>query len=61
MAKIKKIAVLTSSHLEIARIDTDELDWVYCMAYNPEAKDLLKVITTKGTTYWCDEIEFIFD
>ena len=56
---MEKIAVLMSSHEEVARIKSDDLDWVYCMANNPQAEDLLKVMTSSGDAYWCDSIEFI--
>jgi hypothetical protein len=52
-------AVLLSSHQEVARIDVESLGEVWCMAGNPNAEDLIKVICTDGKTYWCDSIEFI--
>lgn len=53
-----KTAVLLSSHEEVGRLSSDDLEYVYCMAGNPGAEDLLKVIDIKGEAYWCDEIEF---
>ena len=55
----KKTAILLSSHQEVARLFVNSLDYVYCMANNPRAEDLLKVIDITGKVYWCDEIEFI--
>ena len=54
-----KVAVLTSSHSEVARIKAEDLDWVYCMASNPQAEDLLKVVDVWAGVYWCDSIEFV--
>lgn len=56
---MKKIAVLASSHIEVARIPVELLDWVFCTSNNPQAEDLLKVTDIHGNVYWCDEIEFI--
>lgn len=53
---MKKVAVLSSSHEEVARIDVNKLDWVYATPTTGE--DLIKVIA-EGETYWCDEIEFV--
>ena len=53
-----RIAILLSSHQEVARLFADSLEYVMCMGDNPNAEDLLKVIDITGRTYWCDEIEF---
>lgn len=55
---MKRIAILNSQHKEVARVDVNEIEWVYCVAGNPNAKDLLKVITAKQV-YRCDELEYI--
>ena len=55
----KKSAILLSSHQEVARLFADSLEYVWCMANNPTAEDLLKVIDVNGRVYWCDEIEFV--
>ena len=53
-------AVLLSSHQEVARIDVENLGEVWCIAGNPNAEDLIKVICADGKkVYWCDSIEFI--
>lgn len=52
-------AVLLSSHQEVDRIDVENLGEVWCVAGNPNAEDLIKVLCTDGKTYWCDSIEFI--
>ena len=57
--KKKKSAILLSSHQEVIRLFADSLEYVWCMANNPTAEDLLKVVDTNGRGYWCDEIEFI--
>ena len=55
-------AVLFSSHQEVARLDVENLGELWCMAGNPTAEDLIKVIGADGkTVYWCDSIEFITD
>ena len=54
-----KEAVLISNHREVARLSVDALEYVYCMAGNPNAEDLLKVVDVYGTSYWCDSLEFI--
>lgn len=58
---MSKTAVLLSSHQEVARLFADSLEYVYSMAGNPNAEDLLKVVDITGTVYWCDEIEFVND
>lgn len=53
-------AVLLSSHQEVARVDVEKLDCVWCMGDTPYAEDLLKVLCVDGkTVYWCDSIEFV--
>lgn len=54
-----KKAILRSDHQEVARLSAESLDWIYCMAGQPNAEDLLKVTDFTGKEYWCDEIEFI--
>ena len=55
-------AVLLSSHQEVARLDVMELGELWCVANNPSAEDLIKVIASDGkTVYWCDSIEFLKD
>ena len=56
---MKKSAILLSSHQEVARLFADSLEYVWCMANNPKAEDLLKVTDVNGRVYWCDEIEFV--
>lgn len=56
---MKKTAVLMFSHIEVARIPVELLDWVFCASNDPQAEDLLKVTDTTGQVYWCDEIEFV--
>ena len=55
----KKSVILLSSHQEVARLFADSLEHLWYMANNPTAEDLLKVVDTNGTVYWCDEIEFV--
>lgn len=54
----KRTAILRSSHIEETRLSADDIDWIYSMADDPRAEDLLKVIDINGKVYWCDEIEF---
>ncbi len=54
----KRTAILRSSHMEVTRLSADNMDWIYSMANDPRAEDLLKVIDINGKVYWCDEIEF---
>lgn len=54
----KRTAILMSSHMEVTRLSADNMDWIYSMANDPRAEDLLKVIDINGKVYWCDEIEF---
>lgn len=54
-----KTAILLSFHNEVARLSSDDLEYVYCMVGNTNAEDLLKVIDIRGGAYWCDEIQFI--
>ena len=54
-----KTAILLSFHEEVARLSSDNLEYVYCMAGNKNAEDLLKVLDIHGREYWCDEIQFI--
>lgn len=53
--KKKKVAVLSSSHQEVARIPADIIGWVYASS----GEDLIKVLTDNGHSYYCDEIEYI--
>ena len=55
---VKRTAILRSSHMEVTRLSADNMDWIYSMANDPRAEDLLKVIDINGKVYWCDEIEF---
>ena len=54
-----RIAVLQSHHEVVATVAADKLEWVYCMAGNLCAEDLLKVVDVAGNVYWCDSIEFV--
>lgn len=51
----KKVAVLSSSHQEVARIPADAIGWVYASS----GEDLIRVLTDDGQSYYCDEIEYI--
>ena len=52
------IAILYSSHQEVARIPVENLNSLGSMAGNPSADDMIKVCAY-GEVFWCDEIEFI--
>ena len=55
---MSKKVILLSSHQEVVRLEADDIKNVCCMAGNPSALDLLKVIDINNTIYWCDELEY---
>ena len=51
-------AILESSHEVVVVLNVKELEYVYSMAGNPDAEDLLKVQDINSNVYWCDSIIF---
>ena len=59
LGEMNKVAVLYSSHIEVARVDIDRIKEIICMAGCSWAQDLLRVSCHDSSIYWCDSIEFL--
>lgn len=55
---MKKIAILYSQHIEVAKVLLDEIDEIVCCIGCPGAEDLLLIRTIDGQKFYADEIQF---
>lgn len=55
---MKKIAILYSQHIKVAKVLPDEIDEIVCCIGCPGAEDLLLIRTIDGQKFYADEIQF---